>query len=211
MGEKKTLLLALALCLAVVGAAHGQWSDAASQRFAVLGIPNAFWCVSKPIWNITQDGKTLAVKWEDYPPNPRFAIYDPGDPGVADDLVLDKETGLVWTRNANPLGTRTWSQALTSAYLHKAGNRMGWRLPKMEELLSLFDPAKDSFPLLPDQHPFVNVQDGQYWTSTVSLEHAGWSWAKHLGMTSLTAANREFSFYVWPVRGGYGTDVIGNK
>jgi hypothetical protein len=33
--------------------------------------------------------------------NPRFAVYDPGTPADETyDLVLDKETGLVWARDA---------------------------------------------------------------------------------------------------------------
>ena len=58
--------------------------------------------LSIPIWKITQKQSAKSVKWVDHDPNPRFAIYDtqtPDDP--SDDLVLDKETGLVWARDAN--------------------------------------------------------------------------------------------------------------
>jgi hypothetical protein len=49
--------------------------------------------------------KTKSLKWVDHKPNPRFAIYDPGTPtDKGDDLVLDKEKGLIWTRNANLAG-----------------------------------------------------------------------------------------------------------
>ena len=46
-----------------------------------------------------------SLKWVDHKLNPRFAIYDLGTPAdEGDDLVLDKEKGLIWTRNANLVG-----------------------------------------------------------------------------------------------------------
>ena len=68
------LTLAVALCLFLVSLAHAE-----------------------------EKGKSL--KWVEYKPNPRFAIHDPGTPTEkADDLVLDRKTGLIWARNANLAG-----------------------------------------------------------------------------------------------------------
>lgn len=153
----------------------------------------------EPIWAIMIDGTTDPVDWTDHGPNPRFAIYDPGtgaDP--ADDLVCDKATRLVWTRDANPKGiTRPWFNAIAATRQPNVGeplgarfgSRMGWRLPTVVEMLTLVDPAKCSptgdlplvdgvHPALPTGHPFINVQatedDGntnitrKYWTSTTS-------------------------------------------
>ncbi len=51
---------------------------------------------TRPTWEITVSGSDQAVAWVDHQPNPRFAIWDMGTPSdLRDDVVLDKETGLV--------------------------------------------------------------------------------------------------------------------
>ena len=53
---------------------------------------------TKPIWEVT------GATWVDHTDNTRFAVYDPNDDSTAsastwqDDIVLDKETRLVWER-----------------------------------------------------------------------------------------------------------------
>jgi Protein of unknown function (DUF1566) len=109
-------------------------------------------------------------------PNPRFAIYDPKNDSnlvnpdtLSDDLVLDKKTGLVWTRDANLFGQYNWLDSNTMCREIEHGNRSGWRLPTVEELSSLVDPSQPNL-ALPAGHPFVNVQFGSgvpaYWSST---------------------------------------------
>jgi len=152
-----------------------------------------------PIWDITADGTDETIAWVDHAANPRFAIYHAGTPGEElDDLVCDKETKLVWTRDANPRGIdRPWSDAISYTRQPNVGNplgarfgaRMGWRLPTISEIQTLVDPSKCSptgdlpltdgvNPALPTGHPFLNVQatedDGstsitrKYWTATTS-------------------------------------------
>jgi hypothetical protein len=46
------------------------------------------------------------------------------------------------------------------------GNRLGWRLPTVNELASLVDPSR-SDPALPAGHPFNDVQlSDHYWSAT---------------------------------------------
>ena len=110
--------------------------------------------------------KTKSLKWVEYKPNPRFAIFDSGTPiDEKDDLVLDKEKGLIWARNANLAGLPlTWKDAINNCKALELCNLKGWRLPTKEELSNLIDPSQ-SFPALPKEHPFVNVKY-TYWTST---------------------------------------------
>src|SRR5712691_8781221 len=68
---------------------------------------------------------------------------------------LDNETGLVW--ETAPGGSGVWTDALEVCNGLALGNRMGWRLPTVQELASLLD--QDAFiggsPLaLPSGHPF---------------------------------------------------------
>jgi len=150
--------------------------------------------------------------------NTRFAIYDPEDNSnfsdastLSDDLVLDRETGLIWARDANLIGQRNWLDANTLCRELVLGNRAGWRLPSVEELSSLVDPAGQDL-ALPPGHPFVNVQYGSgkpaYWTSTNHENPSGAAWflnfwtgagPHHAGLGSKTLMG-----HIWPVRGGTG-------
>jgi hypothetical protein len=71
-------------------------------------------------------------------PNPRFT--DNGDGTVTDNL-----TGLIWLKNANCFGDRTWADALTdsggladgSCALTDGSSAGDWHLPNVRELHSL--------------------------------------------------------------------------
>jgi len=82
--------------------------------------------------------------------------------------VLDRETGLVWERS--PSSTlNVWREALRQCADTVHANRMGWRLPTVDELTSLLDPSIVSGARLPPGHPFLNVSSGSfYWTATQS-------------------------------------------
>lgn len=108
-------------------------------------------------------------------PVPRFT--DNGDGTVSDNL-----TGLVWLRDANCFGEKTWFEALDLASSLRNGEcglsdgsaEGDWRLPNILELQSLIhygfvDPA------VPDTvgdgkcqngAPFLNLRSWYYWTST---------------------------------------------
>ena len=72
-------------------------------------------------------------------------------------VVLDNLTGLMWTRNANLGGSRTWTNSITYCEALTNGGYEDWRLPSVRELQSLMDYGRDT-PALPPGHPFANVQ-----------------------------------------------------
>lgn len=165
----------------------------------------------KCIWKLFIDGTDTSVMWLDHKPNTRFAIYNAGTAtNPNEDLVLDKETGLIWPRHANPLtDAKNWLDANTACREFKLANRIGWRLPAVEELSSLID-TRRSRPALPTGHPFLSVQVGAaawaYWTST-SLEdtpHAAWFVNLDAGAAGPgdKVSTPPVLGYVWPVRGG---------
>lgn len=176
---------------------------------------------SSPIWNIFKDESSEPVDWVIHKQNPRFATFDPNgdsDPAnpnsLSDDLVLDKETGLVWTRDANPIGQYNWLDANTLCREFSLSNRSGWRLPSVEELSSLLD-LKQPDLALPVNHPFINVQYGSgvnaYWTSTnhENPDAAAWfvNFWRGAGPHLSGLASKGIQGYIWPVRGG----VVGNN
>jgi hypothetical protein len=174
--------------------------------------------LAKPIWEILKSGSAASVRWVNHGPNPRFAVHDPrGDSDLnnpttlSDDLVWDRETGLIWVRDANIIGLQNWLDANTLCRELELGNRCGWRLPTVEELSSLVDPTQPNL-ALPPGHPFVNVQYGAgvyaYWTSTNCENPTGAAWFVNMwrgaGPHLAGLANKSISGYAWPVRGGSG-------
>lgn len=90
--------------------------------------------ISGPLWEIFRSGTNTSVVWKDQSSNPRFAIYNPkkdsnavSSATLSDDLVLDKETGLVWTRNTNHFGQLNRLDLNTMRREIELGNRSGWR------------------------------------------------------------------------------------
>jgi hypothetical protein len=116
---------------------------------------------ARPAW-----GQTLL-------PNVRFIILT----NMQSHAVLDRETGLVWARQAaadifSDSFVMQWRRADGTCRSLVVGNRGGWRLPTVGELRTLVDfsvpgPFSDQ-PRFPAGHPFVvgvTGFDHSYWTS----------------------------------------------
>lgn len=99
----------------------------------------------------------------------RFACVLPTGTNPTGEAVLDHETGLVWQRvpAAGSIDFLTADQTCREA---KIGGRYGWRLPTINELLSLDDDTTaDS---LPAGHPFTNTPDTYLWSQTADATDA---------------------------------------
>lgn len=118
--------------------------------------------------------------------------------------VLDKETGLVWAKDANIAGsTITWQVAMNYCRNLSIGNRKGWRLPAVEELASLLDMSQSAFPYLPTDHPFINVQSYTfYWSSTTYEGDSTSAWGVGMDFGGVSHYSKTTPDLVWPVRGG---------
>ena len=147
-------------------------------------------------------------------PSPRFT--DNGDGTVTDNL-----SELVWLKNANCFGERTWSQAISDCnglaegedcgggFLLSDGSSAGdWRLPNVREPFSLMD-FEEYNPSLPSGHPFINVQtnlqpDGYYHSSTTykAAAYGVGAWVVRMFDGYVNGHYKTESYYVWPVRGG---------
>jgi hypothetical protein len=115
--------------------------------------------------------------------------------------VLDRLTRLLWRRSANLTPQPVvWREALAAvAKLNHEGAGSAWRLPTINELESLVDCATHS-PALPSGHPFTDVQD-IYWSSTTSLFEPDWAWALYLGKGATGVGQKRFAqFSVWATR-----------
>lgn len=111
--------------------------------------------------------RMLNKTFVDHSGNNRFAVHDSGTAAdETDDLVLDKDTGLIWARVAGSV-VESLDTAVLGCRNRSLGNRKGWRLPSVEELSSLIDMSIAGTPKLPSGHPFVvvrtNIND-YFWT-----------------------------------------------
>lgn len=130
------------------------------------------------------------------------------------EAVLDRETGLVWERAPNRPPQHTWGFSLQSCAVQKTGGRFGWRLPTIQELLSLAIPDASGRPSLPPGHPFVLASSVGYWSATTSgfppdgeaFENA-WGVDFDAGFLLLFMKNTTgLKPNTWCVRGGSGLD-----
>jgi len=125
--------------------------------------------------------------------------------------VTDARTGLVWLKNANPCGLKSWYDA--QPYLENLSNGQEgltdgsipgqWRLPTMHELERLgTDPPQTWSTGYPSTWtipaaPFTNVQSYPYWSGGWDAGHA-----VYLDMNSgyVYGESKAFKHYIWPVR-----------
>jgi hypothetical protein len=139
-----------------------------------------------PIWQMTQVGN-ISVSWADHELNPRFAIYDtegnnhlasedeyPGE-SHCDDVVLDKETGLVWKRCGSCGSNYNAFRPAMTCHRYPAGKKYGWRLAAIEELQSLADGTGLSPDGVALGHPFYFNTNKYYMSSTtLGSTQLGW-------------------------------------
>ena len=147
-----------------------------------------------------QDGNVQAgVAW----PEPRFV--DNGDGTITDYL-----TGLIWLKNANCFGSRTWAQALwscntlaTGACGLTDGSVAGdWRLPNVVELESLVNAGVANSATWLNAHGFTGVQSASYWSASTFAISTSHAWVVSMNSGVLSGGGKAYSYYVWSVRGG---------
>lgn len=119
-----------------------------------------------------------------------------------DGTVTDNKTGLMWLENAMPALDKMpiqmayqFIRALNDGKMESHGYD-DWRMPTVEELLSITSTGDESV-------PFINVQQDYYWSATGGANIIGFVWVVDMSTGSV---RREFISYcnfnhVWPVRG----------
>ncbi len=146
-----------------------------------------------PCQGTGQDGELArGLPW----PDPRFRADG--------EVVTDRLTGLVWTRSANaaelPLA---WAEAFGFVSGMNRAGTFGfndWRLPNRRELRSLVS-HQTRRPALPGGHPFRDVFQSWYWSSTTAVFSPAHAWYLHLEGARMFYGHKEQAYLVWPVRG----------
>ncbi|TVM19785.1 DUF1566 domain-containing protein [Oceanidesulfovibrio indonesiensis] len=130
---------------------------------------------------------------------PRFRV------NVMDgEVVEDRLTGLVWTRDASQGGfPLPWREALdlvTQLNADSAYGRTDWRLPNRRELRSLVNHGQRK-PVLDADHPFTAVFQNWYWTSTTAAKATGYAWRVHMAGGRMFYGGKDDEAMVWAVAG----------
>lgn len=128
-------------------------------------------------------------------PDPRFTVQ------ADTNCVRDNLTGLIWARNANLEGTKTWDDAVTYCEELNFGGQTDWRLPNRNELTSLIDCGNCNV-ALPTNHPFAGARAYYYWSATSSAHDTTGAWCVNMGTGVVDGYSKSMSFFVWPVCGG---------
>ena len=124
--------------------------------------------------------------------------------------VTDTLTGLIWPRDANiaefPVN---WQEALDLAQQLNRQVYLGatdWRLPNRRELRSLIS-HQTGKPALPQPHPFKNLFQHWYWSSTSFAGSPRHAWYVSLHGGRMFYGGKDQSFMFLPVR-GRGNELI---
>jgi hypothetical protein len=117
-----------------------------------------------------------------------------------DGTVTDTTTGLMW-QQATAAGTYTWMQALAHAETSGLGNYDNWRVPNINELLTLVDDSSYE-PAIYDLFK-TTTQNEIYWSSTTYSNTPVYAWGIDFteGATRILEADKDaVSLYVRLVR-----------
>ncbi|WP_052507486.1 DUF1566 domain-containing protein [Desulfonatronovibrio magnus] len=109
-----------------------------------------------------------------------------------DGTVTDTVTNLMWTKDANPFGKLNWHDAMSRCSSFSISGIGGWRLPSMDELLSLSSAMQGG-------HPFTGIQSSFYWSSTTNADVA---WGVPMYTSFMITSSKTDTLPVWPVRAG---------
>jgi hypothetical protein len=122
---------------------------------------------------------------------PRLKTF--GIPGA----YLDQETGLLWTAGPHEGTVLSWAGAFDFCVRLRVGGRGGWRLPLLEELLSLLP--------LPPGSPFANPGNVGFFSATTVPDDRSAVYARSAsGTLDRVGKTQGSGFRPWCVRGGRG-------
>ena len=138
----------------------------------------------------------------------------------SDGTVTDNLTGLIWLKNANCFGLRTWNNALSDCNgladgmcgLTDGSIAGDWRLSNRTELLSLihdgyYRPAISNTAgtaQWTEGDPFTNVQSEEYWSSTTYVGGSDIARIVYMddGDVAYGIKYPDYEYFVWCLRGG---------
>lgn len=199
---KQKLLLTLGIILLMTGLTISP--ARAAKGPSLQSVMNAIIALQNSVNNLESFQGNMPPAWyQTLPSDQRFLLVMGGQ------AVLDRETGLVWEKSPNTNGFPWSSITTTTAVMHcielTTGDRLGWRLPTIQELASLVDLSVSSGIKLPSGHPFLNVQT-IYWSATTIDGATSLAWTVDFFGFVAPGTKTSSNVSVWCVRGGQGVN-----
>lgn len=125
--------------------------------------------------------------------------------------VLDNNTGLIWTRDANapgpaacvPATMKNWQTTLDYVRCLNTNSHLGftdWRLPNVLELRSIVNASQANNSTWLIAQGFTGVQTHDYWSSSSAADGPSSAWVVGMGVGDVDANDKADSGYAWPVR-----------
>ncbi len=92
---------------------------------------------------------------------------------TGENIVIDKSSSLMWQdEKIVKIQKKTWTEAISYCENLNLGNHSDWRLPNVNELLSIFDFEQEQYNLT---HPIFKYSLAQlYWSNTSFDEDNAW-------------------------------------
>lgn len=138
----------------------------------------------------------------DHTNSSRFQLLAP----FANNAVLDRETGIVWERAPSPQAF-TWDAAQRRCNTLVVGNRLGWRVPTLQELTSILSAGSPNN--LEAGHPFAVLPPWNVgeiiWSATTAAANTNNAWAMNLSGNIFPSPKNSLS-RCWCVRFRQGVD-----
>ncbi|MCX8027257.1 MAG: DUF1566 domain-containing protein, partial [Thermodesulfovibrionales bacterium] len=157
-----------------------------------------------------QDGHIQkGVSW----PSPRFSITYCNNSGPCsnqgsdcdanpnNDIVKDNLTGLTWLRDGSLGGQLSWANALSYANSLTLCGMSGWRLPNVNERVSLMNFGQTDMAAWLNTQQFVNVPSSYFWTSSTNAANTANAWYTAMAGGAISGLQDKTTlYYVWPVK-----------
>lgn len=134
-----------------------------------------------------------------------FTIYNGAAWGgtATSSVTVDNRTGLMWVTNpvdAGISGTPNWEGAITLCEGLTYAGFTDWRLPNINELVSIVDFSRQSPSI--NKAYFLNTQTSYYWSSTTYVPSSSFAWLVYFNNGHMVYYDKTNSYYVRCVRGG---------
>jgi len=115
------------------------------------------------------------------------------------DIVVDSISLLEWQDNATPV-KKSWKDAIDYCENLSLSGNNDWRLPNINELLSIVDDSKYN-PAI--NSAFLNFTSSRYWSSTAFIYYSFTAWYVNFNYGSSDSySNKTNEFYIRCVRAG---------
>jgi hypothetical protein len=105
----------------------------------------------------------------------------------------------MWQDNSEAKTTnKTWSEAITYCEGLSLGGYNNWRLPSVEELMSITDKGRYNLSIDP---VFTNVVSDSYWSATTDASYTSYAWGVYFYYGGYVYwYDKTYSYYVRCVR-----------